>query len=152
MIQKTVFALAGVALLACTGCFSSNRIVGSNLHEESSWYGELGITGHLNEVVIRSGSTITKLSILGDANKVTVEDRVSLGKIEVWGENNEISIPNRLVVRVNKWGDGTRIHRRQPGEMPEFGMLEPVETLEPETIEQPVGEGYAEPTEGDGLE
>ena len=145
MIQKAIFALTSMALLSCTGCLSSNRIVGSNLHEEGAWYGELGITGHLNEVVIRSGSTITKLSVLGDANKITVEERVSLGKIEIWGENNLVSIPQRLVVRINKYGSGTRIHRREAGESISFPIVEADQPYSPEIIEDPANDGEFAP-------
>ncbi len=116
MNGKMLIALTA-ALLIATGC--SNRIVGSELTEDGHWYGELGITGHTNNIIIRAPSELTKLSVIGDANRIFVEDRVTLGKIEVWGSDNTISIPERLVVRINQWGKRTRIVRRPWGQSPE---------------------------------
>lgn len=99
-------------LLACSGCTSTNRIVGREGVHASDWYGELGVTGHVNQVTVKSGSRLDKLSIIGDMNKIFVEDRVVLAKVEVWGENNEISIPEWLIVRDYRVGKNNRIVRR----------------------------------------
>ena len=112
MIRTSLIALAASLLLAATGCNSANRVVGHDLRQVGHWYGELGITGHLNQITVQSGSRLTRLSIIGDANHVVIEDQTTLGKIEVWGENNTISIPEQLVVRVNQVGKGTQIIRR----------------------------------------
>ncbi len=111
-------ATGSLLLLLAAGC-SSNRIVGSELTEEGHWQGELGITGHLNRIIVRQPSNLTKLSIIGDANRVFVEDHVPLGKIEVWGSDNVISIPQHLVVRVNQIGKRTQVVRRPRGMTPE---------------------------------
>ncbi len=116
MNRKVLIALS-MASLALTGC--SNRIVGSELTEDGHWYGELGITGHTDNIIIRAPSELTKLSVIGDANRIFVEDRVTLGKIEVWGSDNVISIPQRLVVRINQWGKRTQIVRRPWGQTPD---------------------------------
>ncbi|MFQ5806034.1 MAG: hypothetical protein ACE5I3_06255 [Phycisphaerae bacterium] len=111
MTRTSLTTLAATMVLAATGC-ASNRIVGHNLKQVGRWYGELGITGHLNEITVQSRSRLTKLSIIGDANHVVVEDHATLGKIEIWGENNTVSVPGYLVVRSNQVGKGTRIIRR----------------------------------------
>jgi hypothetical protein len=135
MIRTALCASVALTVLAATGCASANRIVGHNLKEVGQWYGELGVTGHLNEITIRSGSRLTKLSIIGDANHVVVEDQTTLGKIEVWGSNNTISIPEDLVVRVNQVGKGTQIVRRPPAASAE-PVMEPAAVP---TFEEPAG-------------
>lgn len=136
MIRTSLVALAAATLLAATGCTSANRIVGKNLTQVGHWYGELGISGHLNKITVQSQSRLTKLSILGDGNEVVIEDHVTLGKIEIWGANNTVSIPTQLVVCVNQVGDGSRVIRR-PAE---------VDTAET-TVEAPADtEAAAEPT------
>lgn len=155
MRKTSLIALAATMLTAATGCFSANRIVGHELRQVGRWYGELGITGHLNEVTIQSRSRLTKLSIIGDANHVMVEDHATLAKIEIWGENNTVSIPAHLVVRVNQVGKGSRVIRR-PGETE--APIEPaMETYAPPTrIEvkppiEPAEEPVAEPATGEEL-
>jgi hypothetical protein len=150
MRKTSLIGLAAVVLLAATGC--GNRIVGHNLKEEGHWYGELGITGHLNEVTIKSRSELTKLSIIGDANHVIVEDRTVLGKIEVWGENNTISIPERLVVRINQWGKGTQVIRR-PAEAPRVteppAREPPIEAFPSGEMEEPAATSSQKPVTGE---
>lgn len=113
-MQKSTLILGLATLFLATGCTATHRIVGHNGVHVGDWYGELGITGHVNNVTIKSGSRLDKLSIIGDMNKVFVEDRVVLGKIEVWGENNEIQVPERLIVRDYRVGKGNQIIRREP--------------------------------------
>ncbi|RMF74193.1 MAG: hypothetical protein D6744_14750, partial [Planctomycetota bacterium] len=103
------------ALCVATSVGCSNRIVGNNITQANTWQGELGITGHLNNITIKNGSNITKLSVIGDANKVHVEDRVTLGKVEVWGQRNKIYIPDYLVIRESIVGNGSEVVRVHPG-------------------------------------
>ena len=114
MTRTSLTAMTAALLLTTTGCLSSNRVVGNELTEIGRWYGELGITGHLNRITVQSRSCLTKLSIIGDANKVEIEDGVTLAKIEVWGENNVVTVAPHLIVRVNQVGDGNRVVRRAP--------------------------------------
>jgi hypothetical protein len=151
MSRTSLTALAATVLLAATGC-TSNRIVGHRLTQVGSWFGELGITGHLNEITIQAPSRMTKLSIIGDANKIVIEDRSTLAKIEIWGENNTISIPQHLVVRVNQWGKGNQIIRR-PTEAQPAAEEPPTETTAqapapPVAVED---EPAAEPADAEGI-
>jgi len=143
MSRRSLTALAATIFLATLGC-SSNRIIGHNLKQVGRWWGELGITGHLNEITVQSGSRLTKLSIIGDANQVVIEEHATLGKIEVWGGNNTVSIPEHLVVRMNQVGKGTRIIRRpHAASLPtEAAMETHVPPPEPaaEPIVEPTGE------------
>jgi hypothetical protein len=147
MSGTRLIALAAAAALVATGCTSSNRIVGDKMTHAGHWYGELGVTGHLNNVRVHSQSRLTKLSIIGDANKVMVEDDTTLGKIEVWGQNNTISVPEDLIVRVHEVGSGTQIIRRPAGSAPVFeqpvarstGQIEaPSKMVADETEAEPV--------------
>jgi hypothetical protein len=104
--------------IATAGCSPNNRIVASNIVESNDWYGELGITGHLNQITVNAPSDITKLSIVGDANVVHVQPRVTLGKVEIFGERNQVFIPARLIIRSNIVGNGSEIIRLRPGEAP----------------------------------
>lgn len=138
-----VVSLALVCWLSwsATGCVASNRIVGHRIHQSGTWYGELGITGHLNEITILRGSRLNKLSIIGDGNFVVVEDHVTLGKVEIWGENNTVSIPGELVVRKNIAGSRSVVVPRAPGEPPPTragvaATQPPVEETPPETPPQ----------------
>lgn len=114
MSRITSIVLGTAALLAVTGCSSTNRIVGHNLTQAGHWYGELGITGDGNNITVESGSRLTKLSVLGSGNRVTMEERCSLGKIELWGENNTVHLPDYLVVRITQWGEANQIVRHGP--------------------------------------
>jgi hypothetical protein len=154
MSKTLLSALTAAVLVAVTGCASTNRIVGHKLKEVGHWYGELGITGHLNEVTVRSQSRLTTLSIIGDGNTVVVEDRSTLAKIEIWGGNNTISIPDNLVVRVSQVGKGNQIIRRKPE--PSAPLREPVTEaapkmhMPPETVEEePPAQPEAEPAAGE---
>ncbi len=115
MTRTSLFALAATMLAALAGCSSTNRLMGHNITERGRWYGELGITGHLNNLTVEAGSQITKLSIIGDGNEVTFEERCTLGKIELWGDNNTIKVPEHLVVRISQVGPGNRVIRYTPG-------------------------------------
>jgi hypothetical protein len=115
MNKFALIAVGIAALLAATGCASTNRIVGHNLAQTGHWYGELGITGDGNRITVESGSRLTKLSVLGDSNIVNVEDRCALGKIEMWGEGNTVHVSDYLVVRVAQWGQQNQVIRRGSG-------------------------------------
>lgn len=154
MSKTVLIALAAAVLAAVTGCASTNRIVGHKLKEAGQWYGELGITGHLNEVTVRSQSRLTTLSVIGDGNTVVVEERSTLAKIEIWGGNNMISIPDNLVVRVSQVGKGNQITRRKPG--PAAPMREPATEAAPKMYvppepvgEEPPAQPEAEPAVGE---
>lgn len=132
MKNTALIVVAALVLMGASGCSSTNRIVGHYLTQTGHWYGELGITGNINNVTVQTGSTLTKLSIIGDGNKVDVEDRVTLGKIEIWGERNTVSIPEYLVVRVAAFGVGNQIIRRTPAGEPVLETPdEPFEQLQP---------------------
>ncbi len=136
-------------LFGASGCVASNRIVGHKIQQDGAWYGEFGITGHLNEITVLSGSRLQKLSVIGDGNFVVVQDGVTLGKIEIWGENNFVSVPTDLIVRKNISGSKSLVVPRAPGEppprRPSEPMLEPrddgtppeAEPLAEETVEPP---------------
>jgi len=166
MTRTSLIAIAAAALLLATGCTSSNRIVADKLTQTGSWYGELGITGHLNNVNVKAPSRITKLSIIGDANKIHVDDDVTLGKIEIWGGNNIINLPPHLVVCINQVGKGNQVVRRattaeleaqaaqppvEPNAMGERFI--PTEPVTEEPIEQDSAPAFDEdtsPEPGDG--
>ncbi len=113
-MKKTLgFAALAVALAALSGCGGpSNRIVGNRLERSGQWFGDLGVTGHLNKVTIENGSRIRKLSIVGNANEVALQDDVTCGKIEVWGADNVVIVPDDLILRDNQVGHRSRIVRR----------------------------------------
>lgn len=110
----------GALLVGLTGCWANNRIVGHNIVQAGDWYGELGITGHLNQITIRPPSSLHRLSVIGDANIVHVLPHVTLGKVEVWGQNNKIYIPARLVIRSHVVGAGSEVVRLEPGQTPQM--------------------------------
>jgi hypothetical protein len=158
MTRAALIAMAAAALLAASGCSSTNRIVGHNLTQTGHWYGELGITGDANNFTVQSGSRITKLSIMGDGNTITVQERCSLGKIEICGENNTVNIPDYLVVRIAQWGSENQIVRRgmgAAGPRPQLAADRAAETFEqPVHTEaapaaRPVGKPSEEPAEPD---
>lgn len=121
--MKKALAIAALGLVsaALTGCGGpSNRIVGNRLERSGQWFGDLGVTGHLNKVTVENGSRIRKLSIVGNANEVALQDDVTCGKIEVWGADNVVIVPDDLILRDNQVGHRSRIVRRpaswkQPG-------------------------------------
>jgi len=104
-------AVLAVVLLMLAGC-ASNAIVGNQLTQENHWYGELGISGHLNKLTVLGDSRLTRLSVIGDANTIVVQDDATLAKIEICGKNNTISVPENLVIRESIWGEGNRVVRR----------------------------------------
>jgi len=149
----------GVALLALVplgGCVTGNRIVANKTVQSSRWYGELGITGHLNEITVQSGSNLTKLSIIGNFNTVHVMDHVRLGKVEIWGQDNKVYIPQGLLIRESIIGHGSEIVRVAPSEPQPRAT--PTETFQPEpppeevkfepATEEPIES--AEPTQPQG--
>jgi len=156
MTRTALIAMGAAALLAASGCSSTNRIVGHNLIQTGHWYGELGITGDSNNITVETGSRLTKLSVLGDGNTVTVEEHCSVGKIELWGENNTVNIPDYMVVRIAQWGPENQIVRRGPGTpapMPRLAAdraAEPPEqptTIDAAPADEPVGEPVEESVE-----
>ncbi len=114
MNRVLALTVVPVALLMLAGC-ASNAIIGSQLAQENHWYGELGVTGHLNKLTVLGESQLTRLSVLGDANTIVVQDDATLAKIEICGENNTISVPENLVIRESIWGEGNQIIRRPMG-------------------------------------
>jgi hypothetical protein len=143
MTRTALIATAAAALLAATGCSSTNRIVGHNITQAGHWYGELGITGDNSNITVQTGSRLTKLSVLGDGNTVTVQERCSLGKIELWGENNTVNVPDYLVVRITQWGPANQIIRCGPGAAAPMSQLAADRAAQ--TAEQPIQTG-ATPT------
>lgn len=114
MNRVLALTVVPVALLMLAGC-ASNAIIGSQLAQEDHWYGELGVTGHLNKLTVLGESQLTRLSVLGDANTIVVQDDATLAKIEICGENNTISVPENLVIRESIWGKGNQVIRRPMG-------------------------------------
>lgn len=114
MIKNAFLACAAVTVLLSVGCTSTQRIAQSGGNYSDKYFGELGITGHVNTVRVLAGSKLDKLSIIGDGNKVFVEDHVILGKVEIWGGNDEVSIPKSLIIREYIVGHGSAIVRRDP--------------------------------------
>jgi hypothetical protein len=141
-MKNTALIAASVLLLGSVfGCSSTNRVVGHSLTQTGHWYGELGITGHLNNITVQSGSTLNLLSIIGDGNKVDIADGCTLGKIELWGEYNIVTIPGHIVLRVAEVGRGNKIIRR--GVDLEAKPVVPEEPFE--QIEKPVGTPTGQP-------
>lgn len=127
MIKNAFLACASVAVLLSVGCTSTQRIAQSNGSYEAKYFGELGVTGHVNTVTIQRGSKLDKLSIIGDGNKIFVDDHVVLAKIEIWGGDNEVSIPRTLIVREYIVGQRSAIVRRDvqaPPLQPQPGLEE----------------------------
>ena len=114
MSRVLATTIVPVALLMLAGC-ASNAIIGSQLAQENHWYGELGVTGHLNKLTVLGESQLTRLSVLGDANTIVVQDDATLAKIEICGENNTISVPENLVIRESILGKGNQVIRRPMG-------------------------------------
>lgn len=113
MIKAAYLTAAALTLALATACVpTDNRIVDKLGLHRGSYFGELGVSGNQNEVIIDRRSRLTKLSIIGDDNNITVEAGATLGKIEIWGVRNTISVPEHLLVRVNQIGEGNTIERR----------------------------------------
>jgi hypothetical protein len=111
MSRALATTVVPVALLMFAGC-ASNAIIGDQLTQEDQWYGELGVTGHLNKLTVLGESQLTRLSVIGDANTIVVQDDATLAKIEIFGENNTISVPENLVIRESILGKGNQVIRR----------------------------------------
>lgn len=143
--------LAGVVLALSGGCGMEQRVVAHRTETNKQWFGDMGITGHLNKVRVDAGSRVEKMSIIGDGNEVYVEDNVTLSKIEIFGERNVVSIPERLVVRDSIVGKGNTIERR-PREIDNTRtpktreMSVPEHTAPSETGAQPAVEPAPAPT------
>jgi|GEM_PF-6813707 len=145
MIRTCLILSTAVLLLGAVGCSSTNRIVGHNLTQVGQWYGELGVTGDNNNVVVQTGSRLTKLSIIGVGNIIDVDDQCSLGKVEIWGDRNCVTIPANLVVRIAQVGPGNQIKRRPPAKIvtaqePSEPPYEELQTPENEPPEAPAAE------------
>ncbi len=115
---RSVVLTTALLLTFLTGC-AYNALVGHRVSRSGVFYGELGITGNLNELTIERESRMSKLSLLGDGNKVFIQDDVRLPRIEFWGSNNEISVPDYMYdgIRTNNVGKFNSIVKRasQPG-------------------------------------
>jgi hypothetical protein len=140
MSRAGAVAVVSAVLLTVTGC-ASNAIVGHRLTREGDWYGQLGVTGHYNNITVRDQSRLTRLSLIGDGNTVVLEDKATLAKVEIWGGNNTISVPENLVIREAIMGKGNRIVRRlaswktasevAPEPAPSGDSAQPDDTSEP---------------------
>lgn len=127
MMKKAACVVLAWGLLSVSvGCGPSNRVVGDRLIKQEQYFGDLGVTGHLNEVTVLRGSDLVKLSVIGDANQVNIDEGVTLGKVEVWGSDNVISVPEHLVLRQSSVGNRTTILRR-PHNMPVGARFAPAE-------------------------
>lgn len=99
------------ALLGATGC-AYNTLWGSNSVSTGKFFGDLGLPGNGNTVMVQDGSRLVKLSFLGDANTVTVANDAVVLKIEFFGKDNTVSVPENLVIRVTGIGRGNQVIRR----------------------------------------
>ncbi|MFO0838834.1 MAG: hypothetical protein U1D55_09930 [Phycisphaerae bacterium] len=112
--MKTKFAVVSIALLlGNVGC-AYNAMVGNRVTRSGVFYGEVGITGYNNDVIIERESRMMKLSLIGDGNKVFIQDDVRLPRIEFWGSNNEVSVPDYMYdgIRTNNVGKFNTIIKR----------------------------------------
>lgn len=149
--------LTSVALAFLSGCGMEMRVVAHSTETNKQWFGDMGITGHLNKVTVATGSRVQKLSIAGDGNTVFVEDNVTLSKVEIFGENNHISVPERLIIRDSIFGKGNVIERRprvidaaRPTRTRIMSL--PENQVQPDATETPADQNpsNAQPSSGDG--
>lgn len=112
MKQASGLLLGSLLLVLASGCSGDNRIVGHELRQEGRWYGDFGVVGNLNNITIKTGSSLSTLKVVGDGNKIFVEDHVPCGKVEIWGANNEVSVPEGLRLRQAIVGNGNNVIRR----------------------------------------
>lgn len=118
--------LAAMMTAAC-GCSATSHMVAHRTVTNKQWFGDAGVTGHLNNVIVQAGSHVTKFSIIGDGNKVYFEEGTTLGKIEIWGENNVISVPAVLYVRDSRVGHGNIVEHRARGALSQYRDVGPAE-------------------------
>jgi hypothetical protein len=127
MAVVLMVVLAGLLVAAGTGC-AANPVVGTRGNVQAQQYfGDVGVTGHNQNVTLLTGSRVRKLSILGDRNTVTVQDEVTIYRVEFWGSGNTISIPEHLSLRVDDIGNNQILRRPREVSM----------TPEPTRFEQP---------------
>lgn len=128
-------ALATGLVLASTGC-APNPLVGNSMVMSQQYFGDVGITGHGNNLTVLPGSRLHKLSLIGDNNTVTLQDDVTVWKIEFWGKGNTVSVPEYLSVRTNDVG-ANQIIRRPDNPVAMTRTIEPPPTYTPPPAEQP---------------
>lgn len=150
-MKKAACVVLALGLLSMgVGCGQSNRVVGSRLVKQEQYFGDLGVTGHLNQITVLRGSDLVKLSVIGDANQINIDEYVTLGKVEVWGSDNVISVPEHLVIRQSSVGNRTTILRRPRG-MAVDARFAPAEKAKRPGVEAAEDSGRpARPPEGDG--
>ena len=100
-----------LGLLAYTAGCAQNARLGNSGQWTGQYFGDVGVVGHGNTLLIQRGSRVWKLSIQGDNNFVTVEEGVTLNRIEFWGNGNTVSIPENLMIRETEIG-GNQVIRR----------------------------------------
>lgn len=110
MRKLAATGLTLMILATVSGC-ATTALVGDKMTHTGRYHGSVRITGHLNELNIEAGSTLTKLSILGDGNVVHVDPDSTLAKIDIFGGNNRIYVPENLIVRFDQIGRGNRVIR-----------------------------------------
>ncbi|MFH1746822.1 MAG: hypothetical protein ABIG44_07225 [Planctomycetota bacterium] len=110
-MSKIVLAILtlGVATLV-TGC-AHNSVVAHESTRVGTFFGDLGITGHNNNLTVLHGSRLNKISFIGDNNTVMIEEGVTLGQIEFWGINNTVNLPESLMVRLTEVGRDNKVIR-----------------------------------------
>ncbi len=113
----SIVCWCSIAALA-TGCAGGAATVGSGVTRAEQFYGDLGITGHENNIHVLRGSQVRRLSIIGDRNQIKFDAGCTLGKVEIWGEENTITVPAYLVIRRSIIGHGNTIVRTRdlPGD------------------------------------
>lgn len=112
-MKKLVVASWMSLLLLPGGCgMSHNDVVAGNEGVKSGqFFGNVGIVGRGNRVVVERGSRLWKYSIAGDNNTVEFEEGTTLNKLELWGQGNVVSVPENMVFRVNEVGNNQIIRR-----------------------------------------
>jgi len=135
------------ALLLVGGC-AVNATVGHQSTRSGVWFGDLGVTGHGNNLTVQRGSRLHKISFIGDNNTVTCEDDVLVSHIEFWGSNNTITIPAGLLIRVTEVGKGNTVIRRpERWTRYEEGIGEPEQVTPPPAAPAPSVEPTPVPEE-----
>jgi hypothetical protein len=122
-------ALAAGLALVNMGC-APNPMVGHNMVMSQQYFGDVGITGHGNNLTVLPGSRLHKLSLIGDNNTITLQDDVTVWKIEFWGKGNTVSVPEYLSVRTNDVG-ANQIIRRPYTSAPMPRTMEPAPAYNP---------------------
>lgn len=143
--MKAVFlSVVAAGLLASLGC-AKNPIVGRGITMREQYFGDVGLTGHDQNITIARGSKVRKLSILGHNNSITVEDEVTIYRVEFWGSGNVLTLPEHLSVRIDNVGTNQIVRRpREPRASlyvpPAEPVTEPVTPVPTDTYTRPTPE------------